>query len=188
MNDDQASADPHAAADPVDVQREIAAADAATRRQQADVQIKNHVLIATTLGLVPLPVFDLALLVGNQVAMVHGLSKLYGVPFDQLRTRALIASLLAGSAPVLSVVGLSAGVKLMPGIGTLLGSGSVAVAGGAITYALGQVFQQHFAGGGNLFDVDLGAMRRRFTRKVKEGKAAAASAQADAASTAAGEP
>lgn len=162
------------------VEQEIDATEAATLRRQADVRIKNHVLVATTLGLVPLPLFDLALLVGNQVAMVHGLSGLYGVPFDKHRTRAIVTSLLAGSAPVLTVVALSSGAKLMPGIGSLLGSGSVAVGGGALTYAVGQVFAQHFEGGGNLFDVDLKAMRRLFARKVEEGEAAAAEAQAEA--------
>lgn len=169
-------------------EQEIDAAEAATLRRQADVRIKNHVLVATTLGLVPLPLFDLALLAGNQVAMVHGLSGLYGVPFDKLRTRAIVMSLLAGSAPVLTVVGLSSGAKLMPGIGSLLGSGSVAVGGGALTYAVGQVFVQHFEGGGNLFDVDLKAMRRLFARKVKEGEAAAAEARAEAGEQAAAAP
>jgi len=163
------------------VAREIDATEVATRHQQAKNRIKSHVLAASTLGLVPLPLFDLALLVGNQVAMVYGLSRLYGVPFDKLRARAIIASLLAGSAPVLSVVGLSSGAKLMPGIGSLLGSGSVAVSGGALTYAVGQVFVQHFEGGGSLLDLDPAAMRRLFRRKVKEGEAAAASAEADKA-------
>jgi uncharacterized protein (DUF697 family) len=185
MTDEQSAAPMHdaeggAPAGHSGVEREIDATEAATLRRQADVRIKNHVLVATTLGLVPLPLFDLALLVGNQVAMVHGLSGLYRVPFDKLRTRAIVTSLLAGSAPVLTVVGLSSGAKLMPGIGSLLGSGSVAVGGGALTYAVGQVFVQHFEGGGNLFDVDLAAMRRVFARKVKEGEAAAAEAQAEA--------
>lgn len=161
--------------------RDIDATEAATLRRQADNQIKNHVFAATMLGLVPLPLFDLALLIGNQVAMVHGLSRLYGVPFDKLRTRAVITSLLAGSAPVLSVVGLSSGAKLVPGIGTLFGSGSVALGGGALTYAVGQVFLRHFEGGGNLFDMDIKNMRRLFKRQVKAGQAAAADAQAASA-------
>lgn len=179
---------PGSAAEPSDVAREIDATEAATLHRQADVQIKNHVLIATTLGLVPLPVFDLALLVGNQIAMVRGLSQLYDVAFDKLRARAIVMSLVAGSAPVVTVVGLSSGAKLMPGIGSLLGSGSVAVGGGALTYAVGQVFVQHFEGNGNLCDVDLAAMRRLFARKVKEGEAAAAQAQAEAAGKTAGKP
>lgn len=167
------------------VAQEIAATESATRRTQADNQIKNHILAATTLGLVPVPLFDLALLIGNQVTMVRGLARLYGVPFDQVRTRAIILSLLAGSAPVLGVVGLSHGAKLMPGIGTLLGSGTVAVTGGALTYATGQAFKRHFEGGGDLFDIDLPALRRVFQRAFKEGKAATAQAQADDAQKAA---
>ena len=173
---DQDAQSAAAAADDA-VQREIDATEAATLRQQADNLIKNHVLAATTLGLVPLPLFDLALLIGNQVAMVHGLAGLYGVPFDKLRTRAIVTSLLAGSAPVLSVIGLSSGAKLVPGIGSLFGSGGVAVTGGALTYAVGQVFVRHFSGGGDLFNVDLKAMRRLFKRKLKEGEAAVAEAQ-----------
>ncbi|WP_295884364.1 YcjF family protein [uncultured Thiohalocapsa sp.] len=188
MTQQQATASATAAeANPEDqVEQEIDAAEAATLRRQADIRIKNHVLVATTLGLVPLPLFDLALLVGNQVAMVRGLSQLYAVDFDEVRTRAIITSLLAGGAPVLAVVGLSSGAKLMPGIGSLLGSGSVAVGGGALTYAVGQVFVQHFEGGGNLFNVDPARMRRLFARKVKEGEAVAAEARAEAAGQAKG--
>jgi uncharacterized protein (DUF697 family) len=158
--------------------RAVDATETATLRRQADNRIKNHVLAATTLGLVPLPLFDLALLIGNQVAMVHGLARLYDVPFDRVRTRAIVTSLLAGSAPVLSVVALSSGAKLMPGIGSLAGSGGVAVTGGAVTYGVGQVFLHHFADGGNLFDVDVKGMRRLFQRKVREGEAAVADVQA----------
>jgi uncharacterized protein (DUF697 family) len=161
------------------LEQAIDATEAATLRQQAENLIKTHVLAATTLGLVPVPLFDLALLIGNQVALVHGLSQRYGVPFDKVRTRAIILSLLSGSAPVLGVIGLSSGAKIMPGIGTLVGSGTVAVSGGALTYAVGEVFVRHFESGGTLLNVDLERMRRLFKRKV-------ADADADAEATAAG--
>jgi uncharacterized protein (DUF697 family) len=98
--------------------------------------IKNHVIAAMTIGLVPVPLFDWGLLIGNQVKMVHGLSKLYGVPFEENRVRSIIISLFAGSLPVFGTIGLSMGAKLIPGIGTLLGSGIVSTTGGATTYAV----------------------------------------------------
>lgn len=144
-------------------------ADAARRANAGNV-VKNHVLIAQTFGLVPLPLFDITLLIGNQIAMIHSLSVLYDVPFSEHQAKPIVLSLLAGSAPVLGVVGLSSSVKIMPGVGTLLGSGSIAVFGGALTYAIGQVFIAHFESGGTLADMRTREMRTTFRDKLKKGK------------------
>ena len=147
---------------------------AAARTLEVENVVKNHVIVALSLGLVPLPLFDLALLTGNSVVMVRSLSQLYEVPFEEHRVQAIIVSLVGGSLPVLGVVSLSAGAKLLPGIGTLFGSGTVAVTGGALTYAIAQVFMRHFEGGGTLLDFDAAKLRERFRREVAKGKAVVA--------------
>jgi len=147
---------------------------AATRRVQADSIIKNHVIVAMSFGLVPVPLFDLALLAGNQVAMIKSLSDRYGVPFEQRKVQSIVISLVGGALPVLGVVGLSSGAKLVPGIGSLFGSGLVAVTGGAVTYGVGQVFATHFETGGSLLDLDTTKVRERFKQEVRNGKKVAA--------------
>lgn len=159
---------------------EIAAAEL---RASADNTIKNHVMVAMTLGLVPLPVFDVALLIGNQVKMVHGLSELYETPFEENRVKSIVISLISGSVPVLGVIGLSTGAKIIPGIGSLVGSGGVAITGGALTYAVGRVFVQHFESGGTLLSFDTKKMRGLFKKELDEGREAAAEAKADSGAT-----
>jgi uncharacterized protein (DUF697 family) len=147
------------------------------RRVQADNIVKNHVMVAMSFGLVPMPLFDLALLSGNQVAMVNSLSGLYGVPFEKQKVQSIIIALVSSALPVLGVIGLSSGAKLIPGIGSLFGSGTVAVTGGAVTYGVGRVFIAHFETGGSLLDLDPAKMRDLFKQEVRNGKAVAAGVQ-----------
>lgn len=155
-------------------EEQIAEAAAETRSAEAENTVKNHVMVAMSVGLVPLPLFDLALLTGNQIKMVHSLSGLYGQAFAKDRVKAILISVVGGSAPVLGVMGLSSGAKLIPGIGTLFGSGSVAVTGGAITYAVGRVFIEHFECNGTLLDFNLKKMRARFKQELGKGQEAVA--------------
>ncbi len=145
-----------------------------TRRVQADNIVKNHVMVAMSFGLVPVPLFDLALLSGNQVAMASALSGLYGVPFEKQKVQSIVIALVSSALPVLGVIGLSSGAKLIPGIGSLFGSGAVAVTGGAVTYGVGQVFIAHFESGGSLLELDPAKMRALFKQEVRNGKVVAA--------------
>lgn len=157
-------------------------------RSSVDSLIKDHVIISMALGLVPVPLFDVALVAGNQVAMVHELSGLYGIPFKKNRTKSIIISLISGSIPATGVIALSSGAKIMPGVGSLVGSGSVSIISGALTYATGQVFVKHFESGGTLLDFDSKKMRQNFKEqfrvgrnKVKENAEAAKEAAKEAA-------
>ena len=143
-------------------------------RASVDNTIKNHVIIALAFGLVPVPLFDVALLVGNQVAMVNNVSKLYDTPFEEHRAKSIIISLLSGSAPVGGIVILSTGAKAIPGIGSLVGSGIVAFIGGALTYATGKVFAKHFESGATLLDFDSKKMRDFFNKQFRVGRKVAA--------------
>lgn len=143
--------------------------DAEVQREQAENLIKRHMLAAAALALVPVAVVDVAGLVASQIAMARALARCYGVPFDEMRARATVLSLLTGSAPALSVLALSSGAKLIPGIGTLAGSGSIGVAGAATTYAVGRVLVHHFAQGGTLPGLDAARLRGRFRRELRHG-------------------
>lgn len=144
---------------------------AATRMTAGENAIRNHVMVAFALGLVPVPVFDFAMLTTNQVKMVHTLGGIYGVPsFHGNRLKAVILSLVSGALPVLGVQGLSSGIKVMPGIGSLVGSGSVAVSGGLLTYAVGRVFLEHFESGGTYLNLDTKKARERLKQELKSGR------------------
>lgn len=142
-----------------------------TRDVSANSIVKNHIIASLTVGLVPIPLFDLAALSATQMNMLRSLSELYGVPFDDSNSKSLITSLLGGALPVLGVVGLSSFAKIIPGIGSLAGGASLSLTSGAITYAVGQVFIMHFEQGGTLEDFDAKQAQAYFKREMKAGKA-----------------
>jgi len=131
-------------------QVEIAVTAMALKYHEANNIVKNHVLTGSSMGLIPFALFDIAALSTNQHLMIKHLCQLYSVDFDAQRSKLLVMSLLTGSLPALTIIGISSISKLIPGIGTLGGSAGVALSGGAITYATGQTFIKHFSAGGDL--------------------------------------
>ena len=150
---------------------ETAIATTEMQRVGANSTVKNHIIASMTLGLVPIPLFDLAALTATQMNMVSSLARHYDVDVEDSDMKSLLTSLAGGSLPVLSVLGLSSVTKLIPGIGTLAGSASVSVIAGAMTYAIGQVFIMHFEAGGTLEDFDPKQARAFFKREFTTGKA-----------------
>ena len=132
--------------------------------------VKNHIIASITLGLVPIPLFDLSALTATQMNMLRSLSEYYDIPFNDIDIKSLLTSLVAGTLPVASVLGLSSFAKLIPGIGSLVGSASLSIIAGAVTYAVGNVFIMHFEQGGTLDDFDMEQARVFFKREFNTGK------------------
>ena len=57
-------------------------------------------------------------------------------------------------------------LKAVPFVGSVLGGFSVSAMGGAVTWAVGRVFMQHFASGGTLLDFEPDKMRQHFSSAV----------------------
>jgi len=145
--------------------------DSATQARSAEAQnlVKNYVIVAVGLGLVPVPAVDLAALMALEIKLVHGLAGQFGVPFKESLGRSVIFSLLSGGTSVAAVMGLGSLAKAVPVLGTLGGSASVGISAGAITYAVGEVFIKHFESGGTLLTFNAQKTREAFEDKVKEG-------------------
>jgi uncharacterized protein (DUF697 family) len=127
-----------------------ATAFAAKRRALARKIVDRHRNYAAVGGLVPLPVANIASVTAINLRMVQQLSKLYGVPFERDRTRALIVGLVGGTVP--TGVGVATSTTLMwivPG-GLLVGLGAAAVTAGALTRGIGMVFIESFESGASL--------------------------------------
>ena len=148
--------------------------------EKTESVVRGHVIAATVAGLVPIAVFDLAGVVGVMVKMVYSLSALYGVSFMSNVGRSLIVSLLAGTIPVTFAAGFASLIKLIPGVGTVAGSVSMSVLSGALTYAVGRVFIQHFESGGTLLDFDPTKVRGEFKKAFENGKAYARALEPEA--------
>jgi uncharacterized protein (DUF697 family) len=129
---------------------------------EADRIIKLYCRWAAGAGLIPLPYIDLAAILGVQMKMLSDMSKLYDIPFSANAGKSAASALLVTVLP--SGFAASAGslVKMVPGIGTLLGAAVAPAAGFAATYAIGKVFKQHFESGGTMLTFDADKMREHF--------------------------
>ncbi len=117
-------------------------------------------LWTATAGIIPLPVFDLVAVIGIQLKMLRELSAVYRLPFHEGLAKKAVASLLTG----LGGVGIGTAIapsliKMIPLVGTALGTVSVSVVAGALTHATGRAFVMHFESGGTVLDFDPAAMR-----------------------------
>jgi uncharacterized protein (DUF697 family) len=132
--------------------------------------VRNHSLAAMGIGLVPLPIIDLAAITGVQLRMLYLIAQQYQVPFQRHLVKSLIASLLSGAVTSSTATPLASVLKIVPLLGYASGVISVSVLGGATTYAVGKVFIQHFEFGGTFLDFEPTRMRKYFQDFYEEGK------------------
>jgi uncharacterized protein (DUF697 family) len=129
--------------------------------------IKEHVLWSAGLALIPAPLVDLVAVTVIQLRMLKQLCDHYGVEFSEHRGKALIASLIGGLHTGLLATSL---LRAVPIFGLVVAIVPTAAAAGAITYAVGKVFVQHFETGGTLLDFDPSKVRKLFAEKYREGQ------------------
>jgi uncharacterized protein (DUF697 family) len=109
--------------------------------------------------------------------MLQQISKIYDVDFNSERGKSLVSSLLASTIGInLGRMGASV-LKVVPGIGTILGIGSQVILAGASTYAIGKIFQNHFQNNGDLFNFDVDSMISKFEDFMEKGKKVAEDTQ-----------
>jgi uncharacterized protein (DUF697 family) len=114
------------------------------RRARARAIVKRHTAYAAAGGLVPVPIVNVAGLTAIIVRMVKGLSKLYGMPFERDRTRAVVIGLMGGTMPMgLATVTASTLFAVVPG-SNLIGLAVSSATAVACTRSIGAVFVEHF--------------------------------------------
>lgn len=133
------------------------------RKQEADAIIQRHTLYSAGAGFLPIPFTDALTMTGIQYVMIRRLARLYHIEFREQRFKAL-------SAAFLGSIGSVTGLKFIPGVGTVLGAVSSSSIGSASTYAMGQIFAQHFDQGGTLLDFDPVKSREYFKQELEKGK------------------
>lgn len=142
------------------------------RKAAAEGIVKNGVIAAMGVGLVPIPAVGIVGLVATNVTVIQSLSRLYGVPFKQEAARSVVMSLVSGLLPASLGVGFSELLKLIPGFGSLAGAAGTSILAGAVTYGVGRTFAQHFEEGGTFLSLDMAKMRETFNTEFKKGRKA----------------
>ena len=124
-------------------------------------------------GLVPLPVIDLAAIVGVQVKMLSAIAELYEIPFDAKMVRPLVVALVSGTGGWLLAGSAASLVKAIPGIGLLLGLAAHPALAAASCWATGRVFIMHFESGGTFLDFNPAEMRAYYAHHFRTASAKA---------------
>lgn len=140
------------------------------RIDKAHACFKNYTIGAIAVGFIPMPLADMAALSAIQLKMIHGLAKLYEVPFSQNIAKSIIASLAGGSIAVSLALPVASWLKAVPVIGQSSGMISTATMGASATYAIGKLFAQHFESGGTFLNFDEEKARAHFKALYEEGK------------------
>jgi len=128
--------------------------------------ILKHVGAAMAAAATPVPLVDIAAVTVIQIALVRRLARRYGVEYDVARSRAAVLAVVGAS---LARVGASV-AKSLPGAGWLLGSATQVALSGASTYALGEVYREHFARSETLDELDGETLRARYREAVERGR------------------
>lgn len=137
------------------------------RSKHASSVIRNHMVISMGAGFIPLPLMDVLAAGAIQLDMIRQLCKVYDVEFKENQGKAIISAL---STSILTKMGVRSALKLIPGIGTIVGGMALAVFNGASTYALGEVFKKHFELGGTILDFDVDRVKKAYKEKFEKGK------------------
>ncbi|MEN9229613.1 MAG: DUF697 domain-containing protein [Thermostichus sp. DG02_5_bins_236] len=93
----------------------------------ADSIIRSHVLWAMGAGLIPIPFVDITAVTAIQLDMLKELAELYDVDYSKNAGKAFVSA-LTGST--FASIGSSI-VKILPGIGSVLGGVSMSLLSGA---------------------------------------------------------
>ena len=138
-----------------------------TKQESSDKAIRTHMIWSMGAGLIPFPLADLFTVGAVQLNLIRQLCKIYDVDFKEEEGKAIITSL---TSSMIAKIGARTAIKLIPGIGTVIGGVTMSVLSGASTYAVGQAFRTHFEKGGTILDIDLNRIKKVYQEKFEKGK------------------
>lgn len=150
--------------------KDVPATDSEEVTGNVDKIVKYHVLGSMGVGLIPIPLADMVVLTGVQLNMLRKLAKAYDIPFSKDAGKHAIATLIGGSVPVAAGGPAASLIKTIPIIGQSVGVLVMPVFAGAMTYAMGKVFVQHFESGGTFLNFKPEQVKEYYAEMLKEGK------------------
>lgn len=134
---------------------------------------KKYMLWSIGAGLIPIPIVDLATVIGVQVKMVSEISDVYDVKFSENKAKNTISAALSGvTASTFATGTVGSSLKSIPFVGTIIGTITMPFFSSASAYALGSIFINHFENGGTFLDLDADSIKGDFQDMFQKGKEA----------------
>jgi uncharacterized protein (DUF697 family) len=140
------------------------------REAQAHEIVSQHAWWAGALNLIPTPFIGTIANTAIHLKMLKSLSDHYGVDFTEDLGKKLIAALVGGVVPSATTETARSLLRFIPVVGPVLSIVALPALSSATTYAIGEVFVQHFESGGTLLDFDPSKMQSFFVEQYERGK------------------
>lgn len=137
--------------------------------------INNYALYAAGFGLIPIPIVDLVSISAVQYNMIKKLSKNYPhVDFSERKAKSVIAAVVGSMGSLELGIMTRLLFKSVPFIGPIIGGTAVSGFAYFSTKLIGEIFDDHFASGGDLAvgDITLQKMKDTFSYEIKKAKTA----------------
>ena len=113
----------------------------ASKNDQAEKIILNHVWFATVPGFFPIPIVDIAGITVVQLDMIKQLCKLYGKPYSEEKGKSIVAALLGTMTSRIPAYGARSVLKTIPIVGWVVGGLTLSTFAATSTYSTGRVFK-----------------------------------------------
>lgn len=137
--------------------------------ERANYIIGRYALFGTGAGILPNAGLNIAALTAIQTRMIQELADLYDVESSQSTVRLVVQNVITSIGSRFVVGGISRLIKSFGPLKYILGGMSSAALSGALTAEIGQVYKQHFQGGGTLADITLGQVIEHIKVQVESG-------------------
>lgn len=134
----------------------------------ASTIVREHAALAMAASMVPVPFIEFAAVTAVHVRMIEDLTREYGIDFRAQRARAIVGSIVSGSASYyLDAFFVGTLAKFIPGLGSAIAIITLPSIVAGLTYAMGRTFIQHFERGGSLLDFDLARIQPGILQEVE---------------------
>ena len=152
-------------------QPDIAIPAPSIAQKELDAIVRHHVWMAMGVGLIPFPVIDLLAISGVQLNLLRKIAGAYHIPFSNDVVKNLLAALIGSTLPATFAPGVAASlIKVIPLFGEAVGVVTLPALAGASTYAVGKVFNRHFASGGTFLTFNPEKVRDFYAEMFAEGQ------------------
>lgn len=157
----------------LDTLQNVQIASLEEKKRHAKIAVGTAVTAATAAGATPIPFSDAAVLIPTQISMIVSITAIFGLNVNQGIITTIISSTIgAGGATVLGKTVASNLLKIIPGVGTVVGGAISAVTAATITGALGYayiaVMEMAFKGELDLNDLSTPKGEEIIAEKFKE--------------------
>lgn len=127
---------PEEAADALTAAQRI---DPARKAAAAQKAVMSATAAASAAGFTPIPFADAAILVPIQIGMMARIASIYDIPMQRATVASLAATTVTTQAGRAAATGL---LKLVPGVGTVVGGAITGSVAGSITFAVGEAWHR----------------------------------------------